>query len=272
MRYPIGTGTQADFDKYWYIASSFGEKRAGYYHSGDDYNLKTGGNTDLGQPIYAICDGEIVSTDKTSTTGFGKQIYLKFFKEGKTYYAGYDHCDTITVNSGDMVKEGDQIGTLGKSGTTFAHLHFVIKNKANGMDNVPNDLEELKEWENPTGFIQKYLTGGDMTDYNGYNLDDKESMKVAVDVLIRVQKGEFVEKAVFTKISNEVDLLRIDKTDLEGKLRKANFEVEKLTTQIAEHKCPVLVDPVDEVKYKENGMTRSYKVGDVTITKNYDIK
>ena len=157
MRYPVGKGTQEDFDRNWYIASFFGEPRVGYYHSGDDYNLKTGGNTDLGEPLYAVKDGVIVSTDTTSIVGFGKQIYEKIEVDGKTYYVGYDHCDSIVVKAGDKVKEGDLLGYLGKSGTKWAHLHFVIKNKPNGMDNVPNTELELTEWENPTEFIKKYI-------------------------------------------------------------------------------------------------------------------
>ena len=34
-----------------------------------------------------------------------------------------------------------------------------------------------------------------MTGYKGYNLDNQESMKVAVDVLVRVQNGEFIDKS-----------------------------------------------------------------------------
>ena len=36
--------------------------------------------------------------------------------------------------------------------------------------------------------------GGSMTSYKGYDLDNKDSMKVAVDILVRVQGGEFVDK------------------------------------------------------------------------------
>jgi len=161
MRYPVGKGTQDDFSKYWYIASFFGEKRIGYYHSGDDYNLKTGGNTDHGQPLYAIADGVISGVDSVSTKGFGKQIFLKFqdpLDKRKVFYAHYAHCDSIDVVAGQEVEEEELLGRLGRTGTTFSHLHFSIKNKANGMDNVPKTKEELKEWENPTTFIKERLS------------------------------------------------------------------------------------------------------------------
>lgn len=164
MIFPVGDGTKETFEKYWYIASRFGENRGSYYHSGDDYNLKTGGETDFGKPVLAVADGEITGIDNSSTTGFGKQIYLRFVINGKTYWAGYDHLNMINVYVGQMVKKGYIIGHIGKSGTKSSHLHFVIKNKANGMDNVPNTLEELKEWEDPTEFIYKHYQEADMAD------------------------------------------------------------------------------------------------------------
>lgn len=232
MRYPIGKGTQEDFDKYWYIASYFGENRGSYYHSGDDYNLRTGGDSDLGQPLYAITDGEIVSTDTTSTTGFGKQIFLKFTIEGKTYYAGYMHCNSIGVKQGDRVLEGTQIGTLGKSGATAAHLHFVIKNTANGMDNVPNSLEELKQWENPTAFIKKYL---------GENMSDEKIYTEAEMTEVREERDENwnfyqEEKKAHSETSRQL-------IELQGKYNRLADEHDKCQ----ELGKPVLISPSVEV-------------------------
>jgi len=49
-------------------------------------------------------------------------------------------------------------------------------------------------YNNVYGFLVP--KGNNMSDmYNGYDLSNRESMKVAVDVLVRVQKGEFVEKS-----------------------------------------------------------------------------
>lgn len=150
---PVGSSWE-DFYKKWYIASFFGENRGSYIHSGDDLNLKTGGDSDLGENLYACSDGEITGVDLVSATGFGKQIFLKFELNDKSYWAMYAHCQEVLVRAGDKVKPGKVVGKLGKSGTSYAHLHFSIKNTPNGMDNVPNNKNELKQWENPSTILK----------------------------------------------------------------------------------------------------------------------
>ena len=262
MRYPIGKGTQDDFDKYWYIASSFGENRGSYYHSGDDYNLKTGGDSDLGQPLYAICDGEITGTDTTSTTGFGKQIYLKFQIDGKNYWAGYDHCQMVAVDPGQKVKEGQVVGYLGKTGTNYAHLHFVIKNKANGMDNVPNTVEELKEWENPTEFIKKYLgespEGGNMIEVPQEDFENLVTKSTKYDAF--VQAGYNTAEDVEQK----VDQLENDKKNAENKILELESEMEG-------HECPSNETLEDTLNGTLNGYTKQYEKNGILVTENYKV-
>lgn len=247
MRYPVGASLE-DYLKNWYIASYFGEFRNTYYHSGDDLNLKTGGDSDLGQPLYAICDGEICGTDTTSTTGFGKQIFLKFkdpLDQRKIFYAMYAHCDTVKVKVGDVVKEGNIIGTLGKSGTTVAHLHFSIKNKANGMDNVPNDKAELTEWERPIQFItdrinvistpeleplemDKDIPGWfeallGLKDYSWYDnhWTPRDMLSFIASEVARADKNDKVVKDT----KDELKRLKNDVTTLQGKIENQAQEI-----------------------------------------------
>ena len=57
--YPVGKTeyvTQArDKNDDWYNALDFGEEN----HLGEDWNKNTGGNTDCGEPVYAIANGVI---------------------------------------------------------------------------------------------------------------------------------------------------------------------------------------------------------------------
>lgn len=54
MRYPVGqSGTREEYDKLWYSAQGFGAKTSYGFHEGEDFNLKTGGDTDLGQPLFS---------------------------------------------------------------------------------------------------------------------------------------------------------------------------------------------------------------------------
>ncbi len=94
----------------------------------------------VGEPIYAIADGEVYRTYTDPNTTFpngGNVVILRhspdkpipFHGQNHTeYYSLYLHLDTIQVSQGDPVAQGAVIGTLGASGTTsFPHLHFEVR-------------------------------------------------------------------------------------------------------------------------------------------------
>lgn len=151
MNYPVN-----DFKTKWYDAQPYGTKTSYGFHDGADLNLGTGGDSDLGQPLLAICDGTISSVH-SHLTNFGNHIHLEFLVNNKTYYAHYAHCKDIFVKLGDTVKEGQKIATVGKSGTTWGHCHFAIKNQPTGVDGIARTLEDLKKWEDPLKFIEANL-------------------------------------------------------------------------------------------------------------------
>lgn len=165
MRYPVSnTGTKAEFDQYWYIADGFGTNRGTYYHEGVDINLKTGGDSDLGQEIKAIANGRILYYHYAThpTTGFGRHLVYKI--DG-AWGSRWVHCahmlETDFIKNVQNVTEGEIIGRIGKSGTTLAHLHFAIFKKdpiAFGIDNIANTPQELNDiWEDPISFINTWL-------------------------------------------------------------------------------------------------------------------
>jgi len=91
------------------------------------------------------------------------------------------------------------------------------------------------DYNNVAGFLApKEEEMADM--YKGFDLDNKESMRVAVDVLVRVQNGEFVDKPVHTKIVEELDSTKEE-------LSKTKQELDK---EIQEHKKTIV--KLDEVK------------------------
>jgi murein DD-endopeptidase MepM/ murein hydrolase activator NlpD len=118
----------------WYIAAGFLQHFPDYpkdllgrvqYHTGLDYNLKTGGDTDLGKPFVAMADGYVVEASR-SNVGFGNLLVIEHPQFGTWSRYGHSNGFAKGLEKGDLVRAGEIIGYIGKSGTTFAHLHFDI--------------------------------------------------------------------------------------------------------------------------------------------------
>jgi FimV-like protein len=74
-------------------------------------------------PFTAVADGRVI-TASTSPT-FGNYIEVKHRKGIVTRYA---HANDLHVKKGQMVKKGDILGLVGKTGlVTGAHLHFEVR-------------------------------------------------------------------------------------------------------------------------------------------------
>lgn len=131
-------------------------------HFGEDWNGTGGGDSDLGDPIYAIADG-VVMFAYDCRGGWGRCILLRHAyrdpKTGKINYidSQYAHLLGMSVKTGDFVKRGQQIGTLGSNrGMYPAHLHFEMRHNLQiGMqrESVPRDLTN---WADPTSFIRAH--------------------------------------------------------------------------------------------------------------------
>jgi len=78
-----------------------------------------------GQSIYAANTGIVVYAG-AGLPAYGKLLIVK---HNETYLSAYAHNSQLLVSEGDKVKVGQQIAEMGKSGTTFEHLHFEIRKK-----------------------------------------------------------------------------------------------------------------------------------------------
>ncbi len=80
-----------------------------------------------GTPIKAAGAGVVTFTGYTN--GYGNTIVIS---HGSGYQTKYAHLSGIGVNTGDTVKKGQVIGSMGSSGrSTGSHLHFeVLRNGA----------------------------------------------------------------------------------------------------------------------------------------------
>ncbi|MDF1860428.1 MAG: M23 family metallopeptidase [Verrucomicrobiales bacterium] len=97
-------------------------------HLGDDFNGIGGWNSDLGDPVYAVADGYVLSAGWPGD-GWGNVITLLHeIEDGPQIQTFYAHLDTMTVPVGKQVRRGDKIGTIGNAnGNYLAHLHFELR-------------------------------------------------------------------------------------------------------------------------------------------------
>lgn len=118
--YPVGKPNGTGY----YKAQEFFENN----HLGEDWNGNGGGNTDKGDPVYAIANG-YVSYSKDRKGGWGNVLrIIHFISDNNQVESLYAHLNTLTVDSGVWVNKGDQIGTIGTAnGKYMAHLHLEIR-------------------------------------------------------------------------------------------------------------------------------------------------
>ncbi len=145
----------------WPVGKPDGE---GYYnaqpfgindHLGEDLNAKTGGNSDLGDPVYSVANGYVKFAEDIGG-GWGNVIRIVHkLENGKYVESLYAHCDKITVKKHSLIKRGDQIGTIGDAhGQYYAHLHFEMRSDVN-LPIGPGYSADQTGYLNPLDFIKK---------------------------------------------------------------------------------------------------------------------
>jgi len=114
----------------YYIALGYGDVYTlngtpNQVHPGIDLNAITGGDSDLGAPVYCVAPG--VVTFAGSAAVWGNIILVRHDRGG--LWSQYAHCADVYVSKGDTVARGQIIGTIGKgeSGRYSAHLHFELR-------------------------------------------------------------------------------------------------------------------------------------------------
>jgi lipoprotein NlpD len=127
---PIGstTGQFPDRVDSWYwptnetVSRGFSAKEQG--NKGLDFSGK------LGLPILAAADGKVVYTGD-ALRGFGKLVIIK---HSDAYLTAYAHNDNIIVKEKQWLKAGQQIATMGRSGTDKVKLHFEVRYKGKSVN------------------------------------------------------------------------------------------------------------------------------------------
>ncbi|MCL4297979.1 MAG: peptidoglycan DD-metalloendopeptidase family protein [Anaerolineae bacterium] len=140
------------------VNQSYFNERGGW-HTGEDWNGRGGGDSDLGAPVYAVANGRVVTSQRYPM--WGNIILLEHrLPWGQIVWSQYAHLKDRFVRKGDVIRRGDQIGTIGKGdGDRYpAHLHFEIRVKAvpagKWWGNTQADREKvLQAYVHPINFI-----------------------------------------------------------------------------------------------------------------------
>ncbi len=126
------------------------------HHLGDDWNGVGGGNSDLGDPVYALANGWVQEA-RDEGEGWGNVIRIVHqLADGQQVESLYAHLDAMQVQGGDLVRRGQAIGTIGDAhGAYPAHLHLEIREEPNlplggGYDPEPVGFMD------PTAFIRSH--------------------------------------------------------------------------------------------------------------------
>jgi hypothetical protein len=137
IRLPI-----VNLHKAWYEASVVYGPYDQHPNRAQDWNLETGGNTDLGEPLVAPFNGLVVHAAQYGG-GYGKCVgIVGLTPQGEMVCWQGRHLHTMTVQAGQIVWAGDPIGSIGNADGRYAgaHLHEQIC-----VGEVPGALQD---WQN----------------------------------------------------------------------------------------------------------------------------
>ena len=226
MIYPVGNGTKEDFIKHWYIpdGGEFGYDRGSYFHSGTDLNLKTGGDTDLGEKIRTIYKGKLEYYHRVShpTYGFGRHNVYRIDGPWGTRWIGNCHCqEEDFLATKKELNEGDLVGRIGKSGTGYAHLHLKCfrvdpVSLQKGIDTVAKTKIQLDKWfEDPLAFIKRWY--GKIEEENMDN-----SRQEIIDEYLAIRPMKFNEQGEWVTGEPSED-------EIKARLEEKKNRVERMT-------------------------------------------
>ncbi len=83
-----------------------------------------------GQPVVAAASGKVVYSGN-SLPRYGNLLIIK---HNDVYLSAYAHNERLLVKEGQVVKSGQKIATLGRTGTQRYQLHFEIRRNGKPVD------------------------------------------------------------------------------------------------------------------------------------------
>jgi Peptidase family M23 len=128
-------------------------------HLGDDLNGIGGENSDLGDPVFSVADGQVL-TARDGGPGWGNIIIVlhAYRENGARQYVQsfYGHLQSILVAPHEKVRRGQQIATVGTGGGKYlAHLHFEMREFITPFIGA-GYRKDTRGWLSPSAFIQAH--------------------------------------------------------------------------------------------------------------------
>ena len=132
-------------------------------HLGEDWNGNGGGNSDLGDTVYACANGYVHFAEDIKG-GWGNVVRIlhklpkrSMYKEVESLYA---HFDRVWVKKDTYVKIGTPIGTIGTAHNIYpAHLHFEMRHRTS-MEIGGGYSTDTTGFLNPKAFIKAFNKNG----------------------------------------------------------------------------------------------------------------
>ena len=151
----------------WFIATRFVEQYSLGIHPGEDWNGAGGGDTDLGQDVFAVANGLVVFAENCGRLWGNVVIIEHIFYENnekRKIRSVYAHLQEIKVSSGEAVRRRQIIGSIGQDPEKLfpPHLHLELRwddtlpptywASSNGKD----EAWVREHYAAPTGFINSH--------------------------------------------------------------------------------------------------------------------
>jgi lipoprotein NlpD len=102
----------------------------GRYVSGDPTRQGIDIAGSAGQPVLAAADGVVVYSG-SGLVGYGELVIVK---HNEAWLSAYGHNRARLVNEGQLVKAGQQIAEMGRTGAARDMLHFEIRYNGKPVD------------------------------------------------------------------------------------------------------------------------------------------